>query len=121
MVGARFLEADFMRINLACATPTVEVKHLSCTVVKGGAAACTVIAMQDGGTGAGAQHGGAGRDANLTTRTSMWPPGRGDFLVSNFPTNSSISSCMALILDSTVGTESFSRISVWQTVECIIP
>src|SRR5262245_34190424 len=28
-------------------------------------AACTVIAMQDGGTGAGAQHGGAGREANL--------------------------------------------------------
>ena len=38
---------------------------LFCTVVKGGAAACTVIAMQDGGTGAGAQHGGAGREANL--------------------------------------------------------
>src|SRR5262249_35074242 len=28
-------------------------------------AACTVIAMQDGGTGAGTQHGGAGREANL--------------------------------------------------------
>src|SRR5262245_48634870 len=27
--------------------------------------ACTMIAMQDGGTGAGAQHGGAGREANL--------------------------------------------------------
>ena len=39
--------------------------HLFCIVVKGGAAACTVIAMQDGGTEAGAQHGGAGREANL--------------------------------------------------------
>ena len=26
---------------------------------------CIVIAMQDGGAGAGAQHGGAGREANL--------------------------------------------------------
>ena len=47
------------------------------------------IAMQDGGTGAGAQHGGAGPEANLILschRTSMWapPPGRGNFLVSNF-------------------------------------
>ena len=40
------------------------------------------IAMQDGGTGAGAQHGGAGPEANLILschRTSMWapPPPRG--------------------------------------------
>jgi hypothetical protein len=46
------------------------------------------IAMQDGGAGAGAQHGGAGREANLILsrrRTSIWDPrGRGDFLVSNF-------------------------------------
>jgi hypothetical protein len=27
--------------------------------------ACTVIAMQGGGTGAGAQHGGGGREAGL--------------------------------------------------------
>src|SRR6516164_3699667 len=35
------------------------------------------IAMQDGGTGAGAQHGGAGREANLILschRTAMWAP-----------------------------------------------
>ena len=35
------------------------------------------IAMQDGGTGAGAQHGGAGPEANLILschRTSMWAP-----------------------------------------------
>ena len=44
------------------------------------------IAMQDGGAGAGAQHGDAGREANLILsrrRTSIWDPG-GDFLVSNF-------------------------------------
>ena len=48
-----------------------------------------VIAMQDGGTGAGAQHGGAGREANLIfvlppNIYAAPPPGRGDFLVSNF-------------------------------------
>src|SRR5262249_18903702 len=35
------------------------------------------IAMQDGGTGAGAQHGDAGREANLILscrRTSIWAP-----------------------------------------------
>src|SRR5262249_40737409 len=35
------------------------------------------IAMQDGGTGAGAQHGDAGREANLILscrRTSIWDP-----------------------------------------------
>ena len=41
------------------------------------------IAMQDGGTGAGAQHGGAGREANLILscrRTSiMNPPVGGTF------------------------------------------
>jgi hypothetical protein len=45
------------------------------------------IAMQDGGAGAGAQHGGTSREANLILscrRTSIWAPGRGDFLVSNF-------------------------------------
>ena len=46
------------------------------------------IAMQDGGAGAGAQHGGAGREANLIfvlpPNVYVGPPGRGDFLVSNF-------------------------------------
>src|SRR5215472_14541789 len=41
------------------------------------------IAMQDGGTGAGAQHGDAGREANLILsyrRTSIWDPrGGGTF------------------------------------------
>src|SRR5262249_43074544 len=41
------------------------LSRLFCTVVKGRAPARTVIAMQDGGTGTGAQHGGAGREANL--------------------------------------------------------
>src|SRR5262249_46776459 len=75
MVGARFLYADFMRINLACEAtyclPYAPFLHSR------GAAARTVIAMQDGGTGTGAQHGGAGREANLILschRTSMWDP-----------------------------------------------
>ena len=47
------------------------------------------IAMQDGGAGAGARHEAAARAARPTSflschRASMWPPGRGDFLVSNF-------------------------------------
>ena len=40
------------------------------------------IAMQDGGTGAGAQHGDAGREANLILscrRTSIWDPRGGLF------------------------------------------
>src|SRR5262249_7894387 len=36
-----------------------------CTVVKGGAAARNVIASRDGGTGTGAQHGGAGGDRRV--------------------------------------------------------
>jgi hypothetical protein len=47
-----------------------------------------VSAMQDGGAGAGARHGGAGREANLIfvlpPNVYVGPPGRGDFLVSNF-------------------------------------
>jgi hypothetical protein len=47
-----------------------------------------VIPMQDGGTGAGAQHGGAGREANLIfvlpPNVYVAPPVGGDFLVSNF-------------------------------------
>jgi hypothetical protein len=44
---------------------------------------CTVIAMQDGGTGAGVQHGGAGREANLIfvvpPNVYVGPSGRGTF------------------------------------------
>ena len=49
-----------------------------------------VIPVQDGGAGAGARHEAAARarEANLILscrRTSIWaPPGRGDFLISNF-------------------------------------
>jgi len=45
------------------------------------------IAIQDGGAGAGAQHGGAGRGPTSFLschRTSMWSPRQGDFLISNF-------------------------------------
>jgi hypothetical protein len=46
---------------------TVKQTHFFCTVVKGrsGCMERIVIATKDGGTGAGAQHGGAGREANL--------------------------------------------------------
>ena len=67
MLGVRFLDVDFMRINFACASPTVYLIRFFCTVVKEerGCMERIAIAMQDGGTGAGAQHGGAGREANL--------------------------------------------------------
>ena len=47
------------------------------------------IAMQDGGAGAGARHEAAARAARptsfcLTAEPLYGPPGRGDFLVSNF-------------------------------------
>src|SRR5215470_6555158 len=46
-------------------------------------AACTVIAMQDGGAGAGARHGGAGREANLIfvlpSNVYVGPPVGGTF------------------------------------------
>src|SRR6516162_9811749 len=35
MLGVRFLDVDFMRINFACASPTVYIIRLFCTVVKG--------------------------------------------------------------------------------------
>src|SRR5262249_12445827 len=34
MLGVRFLDVDFMRINLACASPTVWLIGFFCTVVK---------------------------------------------------------------------------------------
>src|SRR5262245_60652280 len=34
MLGVRFLDVDFMRINLACASPTVYVIRFFCTVGK---------------------------------------------------------------------------------------
>src|SRR4029453_17582469 len=63
MLGVRFLDVDFMRINFACglADCLAYTLFLHCR----GCMERIVIAMQDGGTGAGAQHGGAGREANL--------------------------------------------------------
>src|SRR6516164_5477641 len=46
MLGVRFLDVDFMRINLACASSTVYVICLFCTVVKGGAAAWSASRSQ---------------------------------------------------------------------------
>src|SRR5262249_19366755 len=46
MLGVRFLDVDFMRENLACATPTVYVIRVYCTVVKGGAAAWSASRSQ---------------------------------------------------------------------------
>jgi hypothetical protein len=51
-------------------------------------AACTVIAMQDRGAGAGARHGGAAaRPTSFLSchRTSMGPPGRGDQILPKTP------------------------------------
>ena len=80
MLGVRFLDVDFMRENLACASPTVYAFLHS---RKGsGCVERIAIAMQDGGAGAGAQHGGAGREANLILscrRTSIWDPRGGTF------------------------------------------
>jgi len=87
MLGVRFLDVDFMRENLACASPTVYVTRVFCTVVKSGCMERIAIAMQDGGTGAGAQHGGAGREANLifVLRPNLYnrTPGRGGFMVAS--------------------------------------
>src|SRR6516164_673338 len=46
MLGVRFLDVGFMRINLACAAPTVYIIRLFCTVVKGGAAAWSASRSQ---------------------------------------------------------------------------
>src|SRR5262245_66064032 len=46
MLGVRFLDVDFMRINLACGCSTVKLISLFCTVVKGGAAAWSASRSQ---------------------------------------------------------------------------
>jgi hypothetical protein len=67
-----------MRINLACEATTVKLILFFRTVVKGGAAACTVIAMQDGGTGTRARSmaAQAARPTSFLSchRTSMRAP-----------------------------------------------
>src|SRR5215831_19013878 len=61
MLGARFLDVDFMRLNLACQATTGYLKHIFCTVTKGGGLGnCIGTAMRDGGFG-----GGAGRVAGV--------------------------------------------------------
>src|SRR5262249_27166190 len=42
----RFLDVDFMRINFACACPTVHIKRFFCTVVKGRSAAWSALRSQ---------------------------------------------------------------------------
>src|SRR5262249_19770578 len=51
MVGARFLDADFMRINLVCASPTVHIIPVARTPQ------CIVIACRTEAAGAGVRHG----------------------------------------------------------------
>src|SRR5262245_43767389 len=46
MLGVRFLDVDFMRENLACASPTVWIIRFFCTVVKGEAAAWSASRSQ---------------------------------------------------------------------------
>src|SRR6516162_1286228 len=46
MLGVRFLDVDFMRINFACAPHTVYLIPFFCTVVKGGAAAWSALRSQ---------------------------------------------------------------------------
>src|SRR6516162_2810806 len=70
MLGVRFLDVDFMRINFACGLRDKFFLHSR--KGKNGCMERIAIAIQDGGAGAGAQHGGAGREANLIF---VLPPG----------------------------------------------
>src|SRR5262249_5242843 len=83
MFGARFLDADFMRINLTCASPTVYVTRFFCIVVKGRAAACTVIAIRmEAPERARSIATRAARPTSFLScrRTSVWDPrGGGTF------------------------------------------
>src|SRR5262249_13337470 len=88
MLGARFLDADFMRINLACEASSVQLIHLFCTVVKGGGAAWGASRSQCRMEAPGRVRGMRGqhepRGYCLAAEPLWGPPGRGDFLVSNF-------------------------------------
>ena len=84
MLGVRFLDVDFTRINFACgfADCLAYTLFLHSRKEKNGCMERIAIAMQDGGTGAGAQHGVASREANLILscrRTSICPPVGGTF------------------------------------------
>src|SRR6516165_406157 len=91
MLGVRFLDVDFMRINLACGCQTIKLIGIFCTVVKGGAAAWSasrspcrmeapgrVRAMRRRHEPRGQPH------FVLPPNLYNGPPGRGDFLVSKF-------------------------------------
>src|SRR6516165_827818 len=91
MLGVRFLNVDFMRINFACASPTVYVIHIYCTVIKGGTAAWSASRWQCRMEAPGRVRGMRRRHEPrgqphfvLPPNLYNGPPGRGDFLVSNF-------------------------------------
>src|SRR5262249_20549574 len=90
MVGVRFLDIDFMRINFAYAYPTVYVKRFFCTVVKGGAAAWSASRSQCRMEAPGRVRGMRRRHEPRGQPHFVLPPNlyngfpRGDFLVSNF-------------------------------------
>src|SRR5262249_30821544 len=91
MLGVRFLDVDFMRINSACACPTVYIIRIFCTVVKGGAAAWSAsrsqCRMEAPGRVRGMRRGEEpGGQTHFVLPPNLYnePPGRGDFLVSDF-------------------------------------
>ena len=69
MLGVRFLDVDFTRINFACgfADCLAYTLFLHSRKEKNGCMERIAIAMQDGGTGAGAQHEAAARAARPTS------------------------------------------------------
>src|SRR5215471_9937364 len=74
-----FLGCRFHADKLACG---LQYAFLHSRKGRSGCMERIAIAMQDGGTGAGAQHGDAGREANLILscrRTSIWDPRGGLF------------------------------------------
>src|SRR6516162_9082849 len=91
MLGVRFLDVDFMRINFACGCQTVKLIHLYCIVIKGGAAAWSASRWQCRMEASGRVRGMRRRHEPrgqphfvLPPNLYNGPPGREDFLVSNF-------------------------------------
>ena len=84
MLGVRFLNVDFMRINFACASPTVYVIRLFCTVVKGRTAAWSASRSQSRMEASERARSMVARAAGqphfcLATERLCQPPGRGTF------------------------------------------
>ena len=79
MLGVRFLDADFIGVKRSFRRRVARL-HTFFAQSQRGAAACTVIAMQDGGTGAGAE---ANLIFVLPPNVYVAPRVGGDFLVSN--------------------------------------